>query len=180
MVHWGWIPSLMVLIACHQMLIPKGQGGFCFFPFNCKTQYLICEMFRNSVVSSAFSAWSLPGHETGGVQPILLMAHSCLAQSSCWHPAPPDPSSAMSSTGDGWEHPESLPSPAPAGLSPSPRHTQAGARAEVVRDRDRGQQALAACGHPSLCIALCISKATVTIVSAPPFKNRATVSKQAL
>lgn len=87
MIHLGSILSLTVLIACHQMLIPKGQGGF-FFPFNYNTWYLICEMFRNLDVSSAVSAWSLPGHETGGVhptqlkQPILLMAHSCLAHTS--------------------------------------------------------------------------------------------------
>lgn len=155
-------------------------------------------MFRNLDVSSAVSAWSLPGHETGGVhptqlkQPILLMAHSCLAHTSHWHPAPPDPSSAMSSTGNGWEHPESLSPLAPAGLSSSPQHTQAGVVREVEIqeemehrvaspvDRDRGQQAPAACGHPPLCIVICISKATVTIVSAPSFKNRSTMSKQAL
>lgn len=118
MIHFGSILSLVVLIACHQMLIPKGQGGF-FSPFNYNTWYLICEMFRNLEVSSAVSAWSLSGHETGGVhptqlkQPTLLMAHSCLAHPSHWHPAPPEPPSAMSSTGNGWEHPESLSSPHP-------------------------------------------------------------------
>lgn len=128
---------------------------------------------------------------------------SSSSNSSCWWPIPawhtppsdilhPQTHHLLSSIGNGWEHPESLSSPAPAGLSPSPQHTQAGVVKEVEIqeemehrvaspvDRDRGQQAPAACGHPPLCIVICISKATVTIVSAPSFKNRSTMSKQAL
>lgn len=94
---------------------------------------------------SAFSAWSLPGHETGGVQliqpkgPIPPMAHLCPARSSHRGAAPSDPSSATSSTGNGWEHPASLPSPALVGLSPSPHHlSSSGARAQAQGREQRG------------------------------------------
>lgn len=60
------------------------------------------------------------------------------------------------------------------------RYTRWGTGWAVPVDRNRGQQAPAVCGHPPLCTVICISKATVTIVSAPSFKNRSTMSKQAL
>lgn len=57
-------------------------------------------------------------------------------------------------------------------------HEEMGHR--VASSCGQGHKAPAACGHPPLCIGTSISKATVTIVSAPSFKNRSTVSKQAL